>query len=225
MEDITRIVKREVIDKMNKKLVIKSITGNSIVCCNVKWSRIGKSITDENGIEYKIVSVDYDEHILGLDKPFTGTLAVLKPVLFLHGTPKEVNIEWGKLSKNESEKIPLIWLVEPVDETPYGRGAGLERESNWRVVFIENYDARNWTIKDIHSNRAQSLVNLKEEFMNAVEKNPIFKPIDRQDTRYLNKLGSEGAQGFEKDILNANLTALDLRVTVPIYKTYKNCDC
>lgn len=225
MEDITKIVKREVVDKMNRILTIKSVSGNEVTCCKVKWSRAGKSVFDENDFEYKIVSVDYELNKLVLNADFTGTELILPEVLFIHGTAKEVNIEWGKISKLEWLKIPFIWLVEPVEETPFGRGAGLERESNWRVIFIDNFDKKNWTIKDIHDNRTPSLSNMKEEFMLALQKNRIFKTIERHDTRYLNKLATEGAQGFEKAIIDANLTALDLRVTVPIYKTYKNCDC
>lgn len=226
MEDIVNIVKREIIDKMAFKLEVKSISGNLLTVCNPKWARVGGFITDEANLIYKIVDVQYfnESGIITLEGNFLGQNVFLKMPIYLFGTPLEVNSEWGLLTKIEKDKIPFIWLVLPTREVPFNRESSVERESELRIIFVDNRLVTNWKVKDIHKFRVQPLLNMVEEFKKVIEKNTKFKTVTDYAERVLDKLGSESEKGFIANIIDANLTAVELRLSLPIYKGSK-CNC
>jgi len=224
MEDIVNIVKREIIDKMSLKLEIKSIVTVLITVCNPKWARVGSFVKDENNVSYKIIAVDYVLNTITVDTDFLGTEVYLKAPIFLYGTPLEVNSEWGLLTKIEKDKIPFIWLILPANEVPFGRESSIEREAELRLIFSDNRLVTSWKIKDIHNFRVQSLLNMVEEFKKVIVQNPIFKTVTDYRQKVLDKLGTESEKGFINNIIDANLTSVDLRLTLPIYKGM-NCIC
>lgn len=223
MEDIVFIVKEQIVDKLDNSIQILSKANNNIVVCNLKWARVGKGIIANDDAGYFIESIDYDTNTISLTDDFDSPLGVayLELPTYKYGTPKATNKEW---KPNELGVTPCIWLVEPVEEQPFGRESSIERESDLRLLFLDSRDAVNWLNKDIHEQRSRSLYALQEEFVNTIERNSIFKRFSNYSLRNLTKLGTESAQGFEKNIINSDLTALDLRLTLPIYKGSK-CNC
>lgn len=224
MEDIVKIIDREIVQKMDNELKLINVQGVVLKVCGVKWAREGKLITDDASVTYKIVDVNYETSEITLDSTFTGQKAFLYRPIFVHGTPRETNEEWTKNPIFEWEKLPVIWLVEPFDETPFGRESSIERESEIRCVFFDSRDGTQWLTKNIHEYRTQSLLNMIEEFNLTVQKNRIFKRTEQSRLRNLNKLGTESLGSFEKNIINADLTAIDYRKTLSIYREYK-CVC
>lgn len=231
MEDIVNIIKREIIDKMNVLLTITNIeliegepVTSLISVCDVKWARIGKYIIDEYDVQFQIIDIDYASGEITVTGQFEGLEARLYNPFYFYGTPMQVNSEWGSVTKVEVDKIPFIWLIEPLNENPFGRESALERTSEIRLLFVDGRFVTNWKVKDIHEFRIQSLLNMVEQFENAVNENRIFQKVTDYRIKTLTKLGSESEQGFLKNILDANLTAVELRFTLPIYKGY-NCKC
>jgi hypothetical protein len=224
MEDIVKIVERDIVGKMNPTLQVLFINGAEIKVCFVKWARRGKTVTDVDNVAHIILSVNHAENIITLQtEPAEGDL-VLEMPLFMHGTPREVNHEWTARPKMEITKVPAIWLVEPVEETEFGRESSLERESDLRLIFFDSRDGSQWLNKDIHEERTQSLLNLKSEFKQAIARNTRFKNTEQGRTRNLNKLGTESLSGFQKNIIDADLTALDHREPLLVYCA-NNCKC
>lgn len=224
MEDIVNIVKREIIDKMKFELEIEDVSTVFITVCNLKWARIGGFVKDENDVSYKIISIDYVLNVIEVETAFLGTQIFIKVPLYFYGTPIEVNSEWGAITKIEKDKIPFIWLVLPSREIPFGRESALSKESELRIIFADNRLVTNWKVKDIHLNRTQAMINMVDEFKRVIEDNTKFKPVLDYVTRVLDKLGSESEKGYVNNIIDANLTAIELRLTLPIYKGII-CNC
>lgn len=232
MEDIVKIVPREIVDKMDAGLELKNVNGGTLTVCNVKWARPGKYIigetTDEDAEEpiktYLITGVDYVANTITLQDAFEHETARLYMPLFVHGTPKETNEEWNANPIFELDKLPVIWLVEPTNERPFGRESAVERESDIRVVFFDSRNDAQWLTKNIHEHRTQSLLNMVDEFEKAIKRNRIFKRLESSTLRNLNKLGTESLGSFEKNIIDADLTAMDYRATLSIYRGMK-CEC
>ena len=224
MEDIVKIVEREIVAKMDTELTLENVDGGTLTVCSVKWARKGKYILNEANQTFQIVGVDYTENKIFLQDAFVGEKAFLYRPILVHGTPKETNEEWTKNPIFELDKLPVIWLVEPTEERPFGRESALERESDLRLVFFDSRDETQWTVKNIHDERTQSLLNMVDAFEKAIRANRIFKRLVSSRVRNLNKLGTENLGSFEKNIINAALTALDYRNTLSIYRSNK-CEC
>jgi len=233
MEDIVNIVKREIIDKMDVSLSISNVEIlevaqnefiSKITVCDIKWARIGKYVIDEIGVFYNILEIDYNLNLITVKNSFESLTGLLYVPYYFYGTPIQVNSEWGAVTKIEVNKIPFIWLIEPLNENTFGRDNSLERTSEIRLLFVDGRFVTNWKVKDIHEFRIQSLLNMVEQFKESVNANRIFQRVTDYRVKTLTKLGSESEQGFLKNILDANLTAVELRFTLPIYKVY-DCKC
>jgi len=233
MEDIVNIVKREIIDKMDVSLSISNVEIlevapevfiSKITVCDIKWARIGKYVIDETGVFFNILEIDYNLNLITVQNSFESLTGLLYVPHYFYGTPLQVNSEWGAVTKIEVNKIPFIWLIEPLNENTFGRDNSLERTSEIRLLFVDGRFVTNWKVKDIHEFRIQSLLNMVEQFKESVNGNRIFQRVTDYRVKTLTKLGSESEQGFLKNILDANLTAVELRFTLPIYKGY-DCKC
>lgn len=227
MKDIIYIVEQDIVDKMDRNVTVKLIAGNDVTTCGVKWAAVNKVVQDGNGTDFTVTAVNYDTDVITLADAtgFTGNMVLQKPYFFV-GTPMATNAEWKKASSNEFLKTPFIWMVEPTPERFDYSGASIERESDIRLEFLDSNNVTDWITKQTHDFKLQSLYNMYEEFVNAIEANPIFQTdlFVAATVRNLTKFGTESASGFESNIIDANLTGLDVRMTLPIIKLY-GCKC
>jgi hypothetical protein len=240
MIDIYNIVKQQIFDKLDKTIKVKSlepINGKlkMFVCGSVKWARVGKTLrTTTDLTDFSIVSVDYINNFLILDFPlnsegeiisWTGDTGTLNNVYFFIGTPLRTNAEWLSFSNNEMLKIPFIWLVEPTREKTLGVSSIIERESDIRLLLLDNNNSANWLTKNVHENRLGALYNLASEIENVVNENvKWFKQIETIDLKNYTRFGTETPQGFEANIIDADLTGVEMRFTLKVIKqAYCNC--
>lgn len=227
MKDIIYIVEQEIIDKMNCNVTVNSITSNVLDVCNVKWAAVNKIVQDGSGTDFTVASVDYDVNTITLVDAtgFTGNMVLQKPYFFV-GTPMATNAEWKKAAANEFSKVPFIWMVEPTSERFDFSGSSIERESDVRLEFLDSNNVTDWITKQTHDFKLQSLYNMYAEFVRVIETNPFFQwdLFTSSTVRNLTKFGTESANGFERNIIDANLTGLDTRMTLPIIKLY-GCKC
>lgn len=237
MKDIFYIVRDEIVDQMNPDLKVKSwavdMTGlvyTFVFKCGVKWARVKKTLTDSSDTVFTITAVNYNTNTITATVPVNtdvydelGTLTLEDPYFFI-GTPLQTNAEWLKATNDERLKTPFIWMVEPTAERFRPEYDGLERESDIRIVFLDSHNSKDWVTKDAHDNRLQSLYNMAEEFVNAIRGNLLFDDIDGDiQLRNFTRFGTETQQGFDANIIDADLTGLELRLTLPVLK--QSCSC
>jgi hypothetical protein len=239
MIDIYNIVKQQIFDKLDKTIKVKSLEPISgklkmYVCGSVKWARVGKTLrTNTSLANFPIVSVDYVNNSMILDFAkdsqgapisWTGDTGTLNDVYFFIGTPLRTNAEWLSFSNNEMLKTPFIWLVEPTREKKLGISSIIERESDIRLLLLDNNNSANWLTKNVHENRLGALYNLASEIENVANGNvKWFKEIETVDVKNYTRFGTETPQGFEANIIDADLTGVEMRFTLKVIKQACNC--
>jgi hypothetical protein len=156
---------------------------------------------------------------------WTGDTGTLNDIYFFTGTPLRTNEEWLSFSNNEMLKTPFIWLVEPTREKTLGVSSIIERESDVRFLLLDNNNSANWLTKNVHENRLGALYNLATEIENVVNDNvKWFKEIETKDVKNYTRFGTESPQGFEANIIDADLTGVEIRFTLKVIKqAYCNC--
>jgi len=196
--------------------------------CKTKWSRVGKIVTDDIGREYRITEIEIDEWIkatpidsANLD-PLNGVIYLSSP-FYISGTKIATNNEWTLSSNNLTEKTPLAWLLEIIRVQKFGRGNSIDFESNIRLFFLDETDIRNYYTKDHRENVVYPMQNLAMEFIEVIQKNRQFATLDEWELITFSRFGVEQDNGMFQNILDANLSGVELRVNLTKYKV--NCKC
>lgn len=230
MKDIAYIVRDEIVAKMDNTVKVKSISGNDLtICGSLKWAAVLKTVKDSLDNEYTVTNVDHSTNVITVSPlgsySFTGRWLYLNRPKFFTGTPLATDVEWRKLTDDERDKTPFIWLVEPTTETVFdGQDSSIERNSNVHIVFLDSNNVEDWLTLDTHDYRLQSLYNMRTEFINAIGKNLLFQGVSSSTVRNITKFGTEKNGSFDANIIAANLTGVDNRLTLSIYKT-DDCNC
>lgn len=233
-EDISDILEFDIVDKIDNtvKVVYASEVVNNqqiIKLCNAKYLRLFSQIWYLDDTEYFSV-VSYNEDgsltVVGSNEgiiAFKGqTLKLAKPY-YLRGTARAVNFEWNKLSEIQGFKLPLVWLVNPTSEK-FSTNPPIERTSDLRIFLLCNANfIDDWT-KEHREKNIVPLINLAEEIVNSINLNQkLFNRVIEYDTKDFAKFGTEDTSGIIKNIIDANLSGVELKFSVEVLK--QNCKC
>jgi hypothetical protein len=221
LRDIVYIIEEEIIDNMNCILAVQNISGSVLTVCDVKWSRVGLVLTDALAQTYTITAVDYVLNTITITPDgvytFTGVVINLLKPYFFTGTPIATNKEWKSFSRDERLKLPMSWLLDPTEEDFKDDTNTIERESDILIVFLDSNNVNQWRTMDTHNNRLQALYNMVEEFIATIKREYLFHSIDlTYKTKNFTKFGKETSSGMEANIIDANLTGVEVRLTLPI---------
>jgi len=225
MKDIYFIVRDEIVARLDNSIELKSKTllagvWTLDVQCSVKWARVGKTITDSNDVVFNIVSVDYEENTISVTDngsvPSNSILIEL-PYFFL-GTPLKTNVEWKQFSSNEMKKVPFIWMVEPTKEREQPDTSSNERESDLFFILLDHSKVNKWLTKEVHENRLQALYNLVDAIKTAINTNPKWfqRLAVSVDLKNFTRFGTETTNGFDANIIDAELAGVEMRFTLTI---------
>lgn len=231
MRFLKDIVKEDIVDKIDKtfnvtRVELAEVLVSKLFVCDVKFLQVGDGILDDENREAVITSVGSNFITIRKGTSFTWTsnkFTVIKDFYFIAGTPLDVDAEWLKRSIVQTSKLPLFWLALPTNETINSNGQGLERESVIRLFVIEQSMLK-YTVDEYYSEVMKYLMAYLEAFKDAIKKNKLFANIESFDQRELYRLGSESQDGFEALIIDSNLSAIEIRFTLPIRKGAK-CLC
>jgi hypothetical protein len=193
--------------------------------CNTKWARVGKTVTDSNGDEFLITEIDENNYLvtenrdkIGLD----GTIYLPQP-FFIHGTKKATNREWTILSNDVTAKTPIIWLLGSLNYKQFGRESTIDIESSVRIFFLDETDVANYYTADHITQVVYPMEQLAKEFIETINRNRNFKTIEDWEIIEFTRFGVEQENGMFQNILDANLSGVELRITLTKYK--ENCKC
>lgn len=202
---------------------------NVWVSCNLKWARVGKIVIDpETGNSFTIVSIENDGLVLEpLPTNPTGQSAggvlLLPNPFYLSGTKIAANNEWSKVTNSLMAKTPIVWLLELIRFKRYGRESTIDFESELRLFFLDETNVTQYYTSDHRSNVVVPMTQLGDEFLSTLAKNRAFKVIEQSEFITFSRFGVEQDQGVFKNILDANLSGVELRLTLTKYKS--NCKC
>jgi len=221
---------QEIIDEINCKIDgnYNALDGRTYFC-HTKWARIGKTITDANGIVFLITDLSVDEWIIAEQLIVTdpvinldGECTLQKP-FFITGTKLATNREWTIATNNLEDKTPLIWLLEIISETGYGRESTIERDIVTNLFFLDQTDPSQYYTVDHRKQVVTPMGNLMQEFIKTVEKIRMWKTVNEYTYKTFSRFGVETDAGAIENILDANLSGVSLNITLSKYRA--NCKC
>lgn len=195
--------------------------------CKTKWARIGKIVTNSTNDEYIITDILVDEWIK-VDKviqssPDLDGVITLPIPYWLAGTKIAANREWTIGDNIVMEKTPVIWMLELIRYTGYGRDSTLQFDSEIRLFILDETDVVNYYVEDHRQQVVLPMENLMLELMNTISKDRNFKKIDEYSVGTFSRFGLEKDNGMFQNILDANLSGLELKFRLVKYK--ENCKC
>lgn len=141
---------------------------------------------------------------------------------YLTGTRLAANNEWTMAGANLTSKLPLIWLLETINETFFGRGAAQERASEIRLFFLNETNVREFYTKDHREQVVNPMQQLALEFVRVIQSKPEFQTLEDFSIKTFSRFGVESQKGVIQNILDANLSGVELQLTLTRYKGY---DC
>ena len=197
--------------------------------CDTKWSRLGKLITNSVGTTFKIVAFEQNAWIqttkIGNGAGAMENTMYLANPYALTGTKMVANIEWTKKSNNLLSKTPLIWLLETIRFVEFGRDQPLEFESDLRLFFLDETNVAQYMTKDHRNNVVQPMNQLIDEFVRTINENRKFKRILETERITFSRFGNERDNGVFQNVLDANLSGVELRIKLEKYKENCSINC
>jgi len=193
--------------------------------CETKWVRKGKLLTV--GIDAFIVDgVEPNEWITVQQAPpptFEGIVNIPVP-FYIHGTKKATNREWTISTNDLTQKTPIIWLLGPVRYTAFGRESSKEYEADLRLFFLDETDPTNYYTEDHMEQVVYPMEQLANEFLLTLQNDANYASIDQWEIIEFSRFGTEQDNGFFQNILDANLSGVELRMTLTRFKN-NICKC
>jgi hypothetical protein len=139
------------------------------------------------------------------------------------GTKLATNREWSIADNNLENKLPLIWLLEIISETGYGRSSSFDRDIESRIFFLDETDPSQYYTKDHREQVVKPMQKLMNEFLATIVKIREYKPVENYRYKTFSRFGVEQENGVFQNILDANLSGIALELTLTRYKV--NCKC
>jgi hypothetical protein len=121
------------------------------------------------------------------------------------------------------KKTPLIWLLEVIRLRRFGRDSVIEFESDLRMFFLDETNVAQYYTADHRENVVYPMERLCDEFIKVVEANRNYQTIENYDIITFSRFGVERDNGMFQNVLDANLSGVELRITLTKYK--ENCKC
>lgn len=226
MQDITNTIEG-LVNQLNNQIQGELNQSNwRFYTCDTKWARVGKTVTDAFNKKYLITSIVYNEYITIEQIAHTSVpseILYISDPYWITGTKLATNSEWSKAEKNLMKKTPLIWLLEVIRLRRYGRDSVVEFESDVRMFFLDETNVAQYYTADHRENVVYPMERLVEEFIKVIESDRNFQTIENYDLITFSRFGVERENGMFQNILDANLSGVELRMTLVKYK--ENCKC
>lgn len=229
IEDISIIVE-DLVSGIDKTITGTNVSYKVASFCQTKWARQKKSIRRvSDGEEWFIEAVVLDESItasyLGNTVPeptFEGVFELTAP-FFITGTRLAANNEWTIANNNLKFKTPIIWLLETTRERIFGREQTLERASDLRLFMLDETNVKDYFTKDHRVQVVQPMTQLANSLIEVINAKANFEDVEEFQLITFSRFGVEQETGFIKNILDANLSGVELQFTLQKYK--ENCKC
>jgi hypothetical protein len=223
INELSNIVKGIVYDMNSTIQGVYNPDESTTYSCNTKWARVGKYVWNNNH-EFLIKAIEENVWLIGHnDTEVMDGIIYLPQPFFIHGTKKATNREWTILSNNVSSKTPIIWLLGSLNYKQFGRESTIDIESSLRIFFLDETDVTNYYTADHVTQVVYPMEQLALEFIATINRNRNFKTIEDWEIIEFTRFGVEQENGMFQNILDANLSGVELRITLTKYK--ENCKC
>ena len=199
---------------------------NVFYTTNTKWALAyaGQILTDDFGAEYAVTEVSENQSITFKKVPsnLEITTLYLNEPFGIVGTQMSVNQEFTDKSAKLQTKLPLIWLLESTSYRDYGRDNSRLFDADIRVFFLNEYTTDQRNI-DVRASVVKQMDLLSDYFMQIITQTPSFKQVSSVDRREYTSFSIEAENGYVKRIIDADLAGVELRFSLTVFKSTKNC--
>jgi len=151
-------------------------------------------------------------------------------VISVVGTTQKIEVcnnKWvrvGQYMTDSSNKQWKVIEVENIGEEEYDQTSNIERRSDIRVFFLDDNNPEQFDNVDYRQKVVSPMIALKDEFLRVINSNVLFENYGSCRTRPITRFGNEDEKGSIENILDENLSGVELRITLPINKS-GNCKC
>lgn len=207
---------------------IFSIEDGCTYSSNTKWAQIGRIVRDSEDRQYKLTEVEQNVYIKAVainhSNNLTGVIQLPSPLLLI-GTKMSTNWEWTKKSSDLRTKLPLIWLLETYRYIEFGKGDSRDYEADVRVFFLDETNPKGFTSDDSRKKVVHPVSRLADNFITCVNANTHFKRVIQATKKDYSRFGIETDAGAIKNILDADLSGVELNFTLTAYKGTCKGEC
>lgn len=225
-----------IIAAIDKTIAIQSVVdnGNStykLNVCNSLWATIGFPLTI-HGETYKIIAIvpNVSITVSGTVLPTKGYFDLYLPK-FYHGTITATEVDLNaKVNNNllSSDKMPMIWLHEPVDEIndPQDENS-IARFSDCDLFFMVDANFSTWSNAEHFTQAIKPMRQLIAAFYTALKKSGSVNDnlIDTFKTTDLPRFGRYTAYSTQKTTIFAQyeMSGTKVKINIPFIRNQKNC--
>lgn len=229
IEDVCDILE-VVVNSIDNTIEGTNIAPGVATFCDTKWARVPKRLVRvSDGEEWVVTDVLMNEQItatyLGttIPEPTLEGIFGLPIPYWITGTRLAANNEWRMVTNDVAAKTPIIWLHETIMEVIYGREASLERSSEIRLFFLDETNTKDYYTKDHRKFVVNPMQQLVDAFIGAINENSQFKNVESYRMKTFSRFGFEQEQGVMQNILDSDLSGVELQFTLEKFKI--NCKC
>ena len=226
-KEITSVIGK-LVEKINNVCIgeYDASTGRTMIC-DTKYLRVGKQVLNEANDRYMVTKVEEDEYIevapvLDGQPDLEGKIILPDP-FYISGTKMATNREWTISTSDMTSKTPLAWLLELIRIEKFGRESTIDWQSDIRMFFLDETDITNYYTKDHRDNVVEPMSRLADLFMKVIDEDRSFETILDYELITFSRFGVETDRGMFENILDANLSGVELRLSLAKYKA--NCHC
>lgn len=190
--------------------------------CKTKWARKGKTVRNSDGDVFMITDILDDEYIVTTPSGLEGIITLNNPY-WITGTKMSANREWTISGNHLTAKTPLVWLLELIRFSKYGRESTLDFETELRLFILDETNIAQFYVADHREQVVLPMENLAYEIIKVINNDRKFVQVEKYDIFSFSRFGTEKESGMFQNILDANLSGVELRFTLKKYK--ENCKC
>lgn len=226
MKSETIAILKNVINSMNREIVINSVVGNVLNVSRTLNVTIYKVLTDSNGLQWKVVDFEANQSItvepFGHSDPFTAT-SIFSPLpLFLHGTPMSANNEYLVIDNKTREKTPFVWFLSPYTENKEGVMSSIDYTAQVRLFLMEEANNPKWLNDDHDKYAVNPMFELAEMIIQKLNSLYNVNRIDDWVIRDRARFGIEIAnRGNTNRIIDEDVSGVEMNVSFAVQKSKK----
>lgn len=233
MQDIDKIVENEIIDKINTSIKVKTAgavnnMAQTVTFCNQKYLRLFDVLVDKVlDIPYLVLSNDGYNVVIQITNDMEpikkGAILDIPKPFYHRGTPRALNSEWSQISDDERDKLPGVWLLNPIDETFLLKN-DVERTAEIMLFIMCSANLEDDVTEDLREKNVFPMLQMAKEIERAIASNPkFFNRLETYKTRDYSVFGTENTNGMIKQIIDSKLSAVSMGFSLEILKG--NCNC
>jgi len=126
-------------------------------------------------------------------------------------------------NKRFNAENAVVWLLHGIRYNSFGKESVYAWESDLRIFFLDETDILNFYTKDHIQQVVIPMTKLADEFVKVVQSDRSFLRVDNWEIVEFSRFGTEQENGYFKNILDANLSGVELKIKLTKYK--ENCKC